>query len=169
MKGRHRALIVEDDKATAEDLAEILRSIACDSVSVENYQDALSALRENAFCLVLLDLEIKHAPDAIKGHVEHGKSLLREIRQKHGDHAGVPFWLPVLIVSGFAREVSAAVDVMKDGASDVIQKPFKSQDVSETVRRSLETSGRLTHEVCGEKPAPRRSNSDRGILLTIPG
>jgi hypothetical protein len=26
--------------------------------------------------------------------------LLREIRQMYGDHSGVSYWLPVLIVSG---------------------------------------------------------------------
>ena len=108
MAGRHHVLIVEDDKATADDLAEVLRSIGCDCVAVASHQEALQALRQTAFCLILLDLQIKHAPDAIKGHVEHGKALLREIRQMHSDHSGLPYWLPVLVVSGFASEVPAA-------------------------------------------------------------
>src|SRR5216117_856030 len=123
MKTRHIALIVEDDKETAEDLVEILRSTECDSVIVDNHEDALSTLQSKSFCLILLDLQIKSASDSIKGHVEHGRALLRKIRQAHGDHNGIPFWLPVLIVSGFAREADEAVEVMKNGASDVIQKP----------------------------------------------
>jgi FixJ family two-component response regulator len=169
MAGRHQVLIVEDDKPTADDLVEVLRSLGCDCVAVASHQEALQALRATAFCLILLDLQIKYASDGIKGHVEHGKALLREIRQMHGDHSGVSYWLPVLIVSGFASEVPAAVEVMKDGASDVIQKPLSSQEISDKVRRALEASGRLTHDRCGGKPAQAVVNPNGEIVLSISG
>ena len=169
MKERHIALVIEDDQETAEDLAEVLLSIDCDSVVVDNRGDALSELQNRMFCLVLLDLQIKSAADSIKGHVEHGRALLRNIRAKHGDHTGAAFWLPVLILSGFAREVSEAVEVMKDGASDVIQKPLDRRQVSERIRRALQASGRQTHERCqGPPPAPRL-NLKEGIVIAIPG
>ena len=168
MKGRHIALVVEDDRETAEDLGEILRSIDCDSVVVDNVEDALVALENKSFCLILLDLQIKSASDSIKGHVEHGKALLRKIREKHVDHNGLTFWLPVLIVSGFAREVNEAVDIMKDGASDVIQKPFDSRQVSEGIRQALQASGRPTHERCHERPKKHLNIKD-GVRIAIPG
>jgi FixJ family two-component response regulator len=169
MAGRHQVLIVEDDKATADDLADVLRSIGCDCLAVASYQEALQALRQTSFCMILLDLQIKFASDAIKGHVEHGKALLRGIRQMHGDHSGLPFWLPVLIVSGFASEVPAAVEVMKDGASDVIQKPLSGHEISDKVRRALEASGRLTHDRCGERPRQHVANPSGEIVVSIPG
>jgi len=169
MNKRHIALIVEDHKETAEDLREILRSIECDSVIVDNREDALAALQDKSFCLILLDLQIKSAAAEIKGHVEYGKALLRTIRQKHGDHNGVPFWLPVLIVSGFAREFDDAVDVMKDGASDIIRKPFESQQVSEGIRQALQASGRQTHEQCHESPPTQGPNLKAGVEIAIPG
>jgi DNA-binding response OmpR family regulator len=168
MKERHIALVVEDDRETAEDLSEILRSIDCDSAVVDNVDDALVALQNKSFCLVLLDLQIKSAADSIKGHVEYGKALLRKIRQKHGDHNGVTFWLPVLIVSGFAREFDEAVDVMKHGASDVIRKPFVSRQVSEGIRQALQASGRLTHDGCHEPPK-QGLNVEDGVVIAIPG
>jgi CheY-like chemotaxis protein len=94
MKERHIALIVEDDRETAEDLAEILRSIDCKSVVADNREGAIVAVQDTSFCLILLDLQIKSAADAIKGHVEHGKALLRKIREKYGDHNGTAFCLP---------------------------------------------------------------------------
>ena len=169
MAGKHQILIVEDDKATADDLAEVVCSLGCDCLAVASHQEALQALRETSFCLILLDLQIKYAPDAIKGHVEHGKALLREIRQMHSDHAGLPYWLPVLIVSGFASEVPAAVEVMKDGASDVIQKPLSSHEISDKVRRAFEASGRLTHDRCGEKPPQQVVNPTGEVVVSIPG
>jgi len=169
MKQRHAALIVEDDTASAEDLVEIVSSIDCSSVVVDNCEDALLRLESESFCFVLLDLQIKSTAGAIKGHIEHGKALLRKVRQKHGEHNGIPFWLPVLVLSGYAREADAAVEVMKYGASDVIQKPLNSQQVSDRIRRALETSGREGHEMCGEPPSAQRLNPQGDITIAIPG
>src|SRR5262249_27940083 len=145
------------------------KSLSCDVIVVSNKRDALEALQDNMFCFVLLDLQIKSDPDSIKGHTEHGNSLLREIRRLHSDHTELCYWLPVLIVSGFAREVPAAVEVMKDGAHDVIQKPFDAREVSGKIRAALERSGRPTHDLCGEKPPPRAADPRKGIVLAIPG
>ncbi len=120
----HRVLIVEDDRPTAEDLADILRSLDCEPVIVDNKRDALVALRRESFCFAVLDLQIKMERGSIKGHDEFGRSLVREVRALYPDHAGRGYRLPILVVSGFAREVNSAVEVMKDGADDVIQKPF---------------------------------------------
>jgi len=169
MNKRHIALIVEDDKETAEDLREILQTCDCDSVVVDNREDALAALENNSFCLVLLDLQIKSAADSIKGRIDHGKGVLRKIREKYGDHHGTAFWLPVLIVSGFAREVDEAVDVMRDGASDVIQKPLENQQVSERIRQALQVSGRQTHDRCNEAPPIQGPHLKGGVVIAIPG
>jgi len=169
MKERHLALVVEDHPETAEDLVQILESIDCTSVVVDNAEDAERQVQEKSFCLILLDLEIKRGPDAIKGHVEHGKSVLRTIRATCGDYNGNAFTLPVLIVSGFARERDPAVDVMKSGASDIIQKPFVSGHVSERIRQALQDSGRRTHDACSALPRRRTVNPDDEIVLAIPG
>jgi DNA-binding response OmpR family regulator len=125
-------------------------------------------LRSSTFCVILLDLQIKRSPGAIKGHVEHGNALLREIRQMYSEHTGRSFWLPVIVVSGFAREVSAAVDVMKDGAADVVQKPLKSRAVSDAVRRALKRSGRSTHDQCRARPPESLTTSSTDLTLAIP-
>lgn len=169
MTGKHLALIVEDDDTTAEDLAEILKSLACSSIITNNKTGALALLCKSAFCFVLLDLQIKSEPDSIKGHTEHGHSLLREIRQMYADHTGRCHSLPVLVVSGFAREADAAVEVMKDGADDVIQKPFSGRGVSEAIRSALERSGRVSHDLCREKPGSQGPDVGKSIVLAIPG
>ena len=169
MKERHLALVVEDDPETAEDLGQILESVDCGSVVVDNAEDAEKRLQEKSFCLILLDLQIKSAPDEIKGHVEYGKRVLRTIRATHPDHNGKSFTLPVLIVSGFAKERDEAVDVMKSGATDIIEKPLGSGRVSERIRQALQDSGRRTHDACGALPRQRRVDPDAEIVLAIPG
>jgi CheY-like chemotaxis protein len=168
MKQQHVALIVEDDPATAEDLVEIIHSIDCTGIVVDNSEEALRAFESQSYCFVLLDLNIKGDADAIKGHVEHGKSLLRKIRQTHGVRNGSTFWLPVIVLSGHAREADDAVEVMKDGASDVIQKPL-SQQVSERIRRTIEASGRERHDLCHEPPSAKPPNIRDDIVIAIPG
>ncbi len=169
MRNSHLAMIIEDDKETAGILQEILDSLDCDSIVVDNKEDALDELQKATFCLILLDLQIKGSPDAIKAHPEYGRSLLRKIREEHSEHNGTCFWLPILVVSGFAREVSEAVEVMKDNASYVIQKPFSSHAVSERIRWALEVSGRQTHDLCNDHPVPRRDNFKEEVVITIPG
>ena len=169
MKSRHRALIVEDEAETSFDLGEILKSLDCDSVPVTNAEHAMRELEKGSFCLVLLDLEIKAEPDAIKGHVEHGKSLLRKIRHINSEHIGLRFWLPVLVISGFARERDEALELMKDGATDVIQKPIDSHAVSQAIRKALVESGRETHDRCEDHPVVHRDNFKEKVVIAIPG
>jgi len=168
MTGRHRVLVVEDDPPTAEDLADLLRSLDCEPIVVDNKQAALARLAQEPFCLALLDLQIKIESDSIRGHIEAGRSLVREARKLYPDHAGPCYRFPILVVSGYAREVASAVEVMKDGADDVIQKPLDSGEVSSRVRQALERSGRASHERCAAL-AGRAPASPGTLVLAIPG
>lgn len=175
MTSRHHALIVEDDRPTADDLAEILASASCRSTIVDNQRDALAKSREESFCIVLLDLEIKGDPDGIKGHRAHGLSLLRDVRREHFEHAGAAlrYELPILVVSGFAREVATVQEIMKDGADGVIHKPFREREVLDEVQNVLHRIGRTSHERCvaraAERAAARRAAESGEIVLAIPG
>jgi CheY-like chemotaxis protein len=168
MTARHCALIVEDNEEFSLGLQQILKSLDCDCIPVTNVEDAVRALETQPICLVLLDLEIKSEPDAIKGHVEHGKSLLRKIRQLHSEHSGVRFWLPVVVVSGFARERDVLLELMKDGASDVIEKP-ETKTISGAIRNAFLESGRDTHHQCGTHRDVSRDDFSKRVVVSIPG
>jgi len=47
--------------------------------------------------------------------------------------------LPVVFITGYA-DVSTAVQAMRSGAFDFLEKPFKSQDLLDTVQRALEAA-----------------------------
>lgn len=169
MTGRHRALVVEDHRASAEDLEEVLRSLDCDAVVVDNKQEALGHIKATSFCLVLLDLEIKGDVSSIKGHSAHGSSFLRELRTLFpGARGAEGAHLPVLVVSAHANDVDFAVSIMKDGADDVIRKPFESHAVSTRVRKALEQSGRANHEHCATSSVAGHHGA-RKLVLAIPG
>lgn len=166
MTGRHRVLVVEDDQNTAVDLEEIIRSLDCDPIIVDNRKEAREALDRDPICFALLDLEIKREPDSLRGNVEAGATLVREVRHRYPEHAGGCFRLPILVVSGHAREADSAVQVMKDGADDVIQKPLDVRLVAERVRHFLHRSGRSDHASC--ITSARRSPA-AGVVISLPG
>lgn len=168
MTDRHRVLIIEDDRATAEDLTEFARALNCDPVVVDNKLDALAAFERDEICLVLLDLEIKREPGSLRGHFEVGNSLLREIRTLYSEHVDNSYRLPIIVVSGYVGERNAVLEIMKNGASDIIEKPLDPSDVSKRVRECLERSGRARHESCRTMPN-RRSTVSGAWILSIPG
>lgn len=170
MSAKHRALVVEDDRETADELGETLTAIGFEFTTIDNKEQAAAAIQAapGAFCLVLLDLQIKATPGSLRGHVENGKTLLRELRQVRPEHVGDGHWLPILVVSGYARETEEAVDAMKEGASDVIQKPFKSKDVSTRIRDALKRAGRLTHTTCHVAPMSNPSSAGK-LVVTLSG
>jgi DNA-binding response OmpR family regulator len=154
-------LVIEDDSCTSDGLVEILKAAGCESVVTDNKAEALDFLERNSPCIILLDLEIKEQPDAIKGHTAHGISLLKRIRQLRPEHPGPSWWLPIIVISGFASETKEAVQVMRDGATTLVEKPFKSRDVSNTVLEELRRSGREVHVDCLRGPvAPRQAEAE---------
>jgi CheY-like chemotaxis protein len=165
---RHRALIVEDDKPTAEDLADIVRALDCEPVVVDNKLDAVEVLKREMICFALLDLQIKIDRDSLRGNVVAGGSLVREVRRVYPDHAGTCYRLPILVVSGYAQDADSAVGVMKDGADDLIQKPFENRDVSERILHALERSGRSNHASCAAM-STRSETSSRALVIAFPG
>ena len=168
MTERHRVLIIEDDRATADDLAEFARALDCDPVVVDNKRDALAAFEQGEICLVLLDLEIKREPGSLRGHFEVGNSLLREIRALYSEHVDNSYRLPIIVVSGYVGERDAVLEIMKNGASDILEKPLDPSGVSRRVREGLERSGRARHAACRTMPN-RRSTPSGAWILSIPG
>jgi hypothetical protein len=74
----------------------------------------------------------------------------------------------VLVVSGFARERDEALQLMKDGATDVIQKPIDNQ-VSHAIRNALAESRRETHDLCEKHLVVHRDNFNEKVVIAIPG
>lgn len=165
MSGRHRVLVVEDDAATAEDICEIIRTLDSDPIVFDNAKEAQAELDRAPICFAVLDLEVKVSPDSLKGNVAAGLSLVREVRSRYPDHAGKCFRVPIVVVSGHARDAEPAVRLMKDGADDVIQKPLNVLVVTERLQQVLAGSGRTTHGECGRVGGA----STAGVVISIPG
>ncbi|PKO86964.1 MAG: sigma-54-dependent Fis family transcriptional regulator [Betaproteobacteria bacterium HGW-Betaproteobacteria-12] len=113
--------LVEDDAAVRKGCEQAL-SIA--DIGVRGFADAeamLAALADGRPDLVVSDIRLPG---------RDGLSLLRELRQVDRE-------LPVLLMTGHG-DVGTAVQAMRDGAHDFIEKPFPSERLVAAVRSALE-------------------------------
>ena len=181
-KGNHVALVVEDDPEMAEEVKDLLRSLGHDAVSVPSQEEAMNLLDAGHFCFVLLDLQIKTAPDSIKARVEAGKTLLRVIRERfpnrnREDH----HHLQILVMSGYAMERHDVIQCLQDGADDFIIKPLDNNTPRMPVKidECLRKSCRKSHKDCAvvmnaARHASQVSNAltqdqSLGVTLSITG
>jgi len=151
VSGQHVALIVEDEPEMAAEIADLLRSFGHDHIHVETKAAAIEALNAGGFCYVLLDLKIKTDEKSIKPRVDAGMSLLEEIRARYLSRNSHDIHLmPVLIVSGQAKEHEDVVKAFQKGTDDFIRKPLglDNQDIGSKIRQCLERSGRRDHAAC---------------------
>ncbi|MCC7543042.1 MAG: response regulator [Deltaproteobacteria bacterium] len=170
-RSKHLALVVEDDRDTCDDLEQILRSLDFEVLACDNRQSALELVAKHSFCIAVLDLQIFGEPGANRGHVAHGRSLLREIRRTYPHRSAADYSFPILVVSGYAREASEAKDVMRDGASDIVWKLTSgglSGELSSKIRELLSGSGRVDHTACARAPGATVARP-ADFELSIPG
>lgn len=112
---------VEDDTAVRKGCEQAL-SLA--DIPVRGFADAeamLAALATTTPALVVTDVRLPG---------RDGLALLRDLRQHDRE-------LPVLLITGHG-DVAMAVEAMREGAHDFIEKPFQSERLVAAVRSALE-------------------------------
>lgn len=156
MSARHVVLLVEDEKELAAELTDLLKSLGHDVLHAATQEEAQKLLETREFCYVLLDLQIKVAPDSIKARVEAGLALLEAIRKRWPQRNGKDHHaLQILVMSGHAKEHQYVVKAFQEGANDFLQKPLSDNQprLDERIREALRKSGRETHDRCAHLAA----------------
>ncbi len=124
-------ILIVDDEADIRDLiADILSDEDYETRLAGNSDQALHEVAARQPSLVILDIWLQ-------GSTLDGMQILQNIRQQHAD-------LPVVMISGHGT-ISNAVDAIKLGAYDYIEKPFKTDRLLHVVQRAFEAS-RLQRE-----------------------
>jgi len=116
-----RVLVVDDDLAVRELLAEGLDSFGYPARTAGGAAEALLIIKEESPTLVLSDIDM---PDG------NGLDLLRDIKAHDSD-------LDVIMVTG-AIDADTAVQAIRQGASDYVTKPFNLEEVQIVVERTLD-------------------------------
>jgi DNA-binding NtrC family response regulator len=123
-----RICVVDDKELIRDSLAETLAREDHEVTPFGDSVEALAAIRRGQFDLVLSDMKMPRMD---------GISLIREARAAGCD-------TPVIVMTAFGT-VATAVEAMKLGAFDYIQKPFAADAISVQVDRALQHC-RLTRE-----------------------
>jgi len=140
-----RILLVDDDRAFRISTAELLRQDGYQVETAADGQQAVEALRDGRFDLLLLDLRMPGID---------GTSLVTALRE-WGDG------IPVLMISGFGT-VDTAVHALHAGADDFVTKPVEPAVLSDRVASLLErrpaaqlAADRIPGGMVGRSPAMR--------------
>jgi len=114
-------LIVDDEKNIRMTLSQALETLGVQTETASNGEEALTKLKGKEFGLVLLDL---HMPGV------QGMEVLRQLREIRPD-------IRVIIITAYGT-VGLAVDAMRLGAVDFVQKPCIPDEIREIVARVMD-------------------------------
>ncbi len=126
-----RILIADDQPDVLEALRLLLKGEGYKTESVESPAAVLRALEHKDFDLVMIDLN--YSRDTTSG--QEGLDLLKKIQSLD------PF-VPVVVMTAWGS-VDLAVEAMRNGARDFIQKPWENERLGSIVRTQLELSAAL--------------------------
>src|SRR5690242_14341959 len=122
---RTRILIADDQREVREALRLLFKAEGVDALSVDSPRAALDALKKERFDAALIDLN--YARDTTSG--AGGMELLRDIRKLEAD-------LPVIVMTAWGT-IDLAVEAMRLGAGDFIEKPWDNQRLMSVIRNQL--------------------------------
>lgn len=114
-------LIVDDEKNIRLTLSQALEPLGLDIDAAVNGEEALARLAEREFTVLLLDLRMPGMD---------GMDVLRAVR---GSRPATR----VIIITAHGT-IESAVEAMKLGAVDFIQKPFTPQEIRDLVSRVID-------------------------------
>ena len=118
-----KILIIDDEK----DIRFLLSSILADedyfTIEASNIQEAEKKIDTEIFDLALVDISLGDKK-------KDGISLLKKIKKINSD-------IPVIMISGHAT-IQIAVDSIKEGAFEFLEKPFNTSRLLNFVKRALE-------------------------------
>ncbi len=122
-------LVVDDEKTIRWSLGEALTEDGYEVVEAETAEKGFELFKDRSPDLVLLDLRLPG---------EDGISFLKRIKL-------VDPTVPVIMMTAYG-EVGAAVEAMKSGAYDFVQKPFALEKMKISIENGLEVH-RLKNEI----------------------
>jgi DNA-binding NtrC family response regulator len=123
---RPRVLVADDQPDVREALRLLLKGEGFDTDAVASPAALLTSLDTREFDVVLMDLN--YARDTTSG--QEGLDLLTEIRVRDGS-------VPVIVMTAWGS-LNLAVEAMRRGAKDFIQKPWENARLLAILRTQME-------------------------------
>ena len=142
-------LIVDDEKNIRLTMSQALEPLGIAVQTAINGEEALKIMADNAFELIFLDLKMPGM---------EGMEVLRRIKEHRPRQR-------VIIITAHGTILSA-VEAMKLGAADFIQKPFSPTEIRELAKRVMDREILDEESVIGYTPLielAMRQLSDRNL------
>jgi DNA-binding NtrC family response regulator len=118
-------LIVDDDIAVRTSLSLLLNSAGYNTATADDAASALLLIKKEKPVMCILDLNFSADTSG-----REGMELLTQIRLNHTS-------LPVILITGWAS-IDLAVQGMKLGANDFINKPWNNEHVLQSVKTLMD-------------------------------
>jgi len=135
MKPKKKILIVDDDEAHRMMLKANLSQEGYELYEADNGLSAVESVRDGFFDLVLMDIRMPK---------QSGIDALKEIKE-------ISPAIPVLLITAYA-ELESAIEAVKLGAKDYIQKPIDVEKLKVTIMNLLELNSlRQENELLKER------------------
>src|SRR5205085_5948576 len=113
-------LVVDDNTRARQSMADVLRAAGHEVHACASAMEALKQLEKNSFDVIITDLQMPGM---------NGLEFIRAIEERKVE-------AQVVMVTAFAS-VSSAVEAMRHGAFDYIEKPFDAEQLEQLVERAL--------------------------------
>ncbi|OCC05858.1 DNA-binding response regulator [Labrys sp. WJW] len=127
MPNNARVFIIDDDAAVRDSLAFLLSTSGFAVTAFETADHFLEALPQLGFGCVVTDIRMPEID---------GIELLKRLKAAAAD-------LPVIVMTGHG-DVPLAVEAMKLGALDFMEKPFEDERLINVLRAAFEQSSKAT-------------------------
>jgi two-component system response regulator PilR (NtrC family) len=118
---RLKALVVDDEESICEVVKEIIETEGIDVDTISSSLAAIDLVGKNSYDIIISDLKMPNIG---------GLELYDKIKELSPDSA-------FIIITAYGT-IQSAVDAVKRGIYDYIQKPFTPDEVRIPVRRALE-------------------------------
>ncbi len=130
MMERYTILLVDDDKEFRKAMKKMFENSGYAAVIAADGNEALDALSKEDFDLVISDLRMPNL---------NGIELMEELRRRGLE-------TPIVFLTAFG-EVESYMDLMNLGAFEYLNKPVKTREILEVVRRATESHTNSTESV----------------------
>jgi len=120
-----RILVADDNKDVLQAIRLALKAEGYQADTVTSPGDALKRIQQNEYATAIIDLN--YHLDTTSG--QEGIQLLQDIREREPD-------LPIVVMTAWAT-IDVAVECIKRGANDFLQKPWDDERLIAIVRSQL--------------------------------
>jgi len=127
-----KVLLIDDEVTMVQMVTELLRREGHEVFPFSNYNAAVETLESQRPELVITDLYLDKTRT-------HGLEILQKARALNPPST-------VILITAYAT-IETAVDAMKKGAFDYLEKPFKVDDLRLCVRRALTYNDAITENI----------------------